>query len=123
MVEARFIVSLQNVRIHKEGAIIHFFRRSCKVQAQFKTIKRPRFVIVNIEVQSIEPIIYVLISSNTKVVPHYRRGELEHVSRFVIYIGELAIAFDHVVVSRLFLKATYSHIMELGRNARYICIA
>ena len=120
---ASFVIRLANVGVNRGGTLFNLFRPCRKVQAKSQTIKRSRLIVVNVQIQEVHIGKDILVCTNAKVVPHHRRGKLQQFTRLVIHIGALSVTFDHVIVSRLFLKAANSHVMELGRNARHVGIA
>ena len=123
LVEARFVVCLTNIDVDQGGALFDFFRLCGKVHTQGQAIEGSRLVIVDIQVEEVQSAEFVLVSTHAKVVPAHRRGKLEHFARLFVGIRKLAITFDHVVVSRLFLKSANLYVVELDRNTGNIRVA
>ena len=123
LVKASFVVGLADIDINQCRALFNFFRFCSKVHAQGQTVEGSCLVIVDIQIEEVQTTKFILVCAHAKVVPAHRCRKLEQFTRLVVGIRKLAVTFNHVIVSRLFLKAANLHIVELGRNARYIGVA
>ena len=120
LVEACFVVSLAN--IGTDGDIVVEVVVTAHVHADGKAVEGSCFVVENVHVDGRLAVPFVLVRSHAKVVPSDRSRELEQVA--VVVNRRLgAVAFDHEVVSRLFLEAANLYIVELRRNARNVGVA
>ena len=120
LVEARFVVSLADIRTHTD--IRRDIVGTAHVQPDGQAVERPGLIVIHVDIQHGHILPRILVCLHAKVVLRNGSRKLERGARFSFHVGKLAVAFHHEVVLRTFLESTNLYIVELGGHAGHVGI-
>ena len=131
-VEARLVVSLADVFVNEQRAgarlVVHarrgldFFGPCGDVETQRQVAEGLVLVVDKVQVHEVQPGEFVLVDAHVEVVAAYRSRELQRLVLVVVAPAD-AVAFDAVVVCRLFFESANLNIVEVRGDARYVGVA